>query len=46
LLIAFDQKFEDKLPRGHIQLLAKVKQVFWTPFREGLAVLYESLSDN
>ena len=25
LMIAFDKKLEDKLPRGHVQLLAKVK---------------------
>lgn len=29
-----------------MQLLSKVKSVFWSPFCNGLAVVYESLTEN
>jgi hypothetical protein len=40
------QNLEDRLPRGNISLNQKVKAMYWTPFRDGLSVLFESFSDN
>ena len=45
-IIAFDKTLEDKLPRGNITLLSKVKSIYWSPFRDGLTLLYESQGDS
>lgn len=41
-ILALDKALENRLPRGNVTLFSKVKAVFWSPFRQGLAVIYES----
>lgn len=46
ILESLDKSLEDKLPRGVIKLFSKVKSIHWTPFRDGLCVLYEGLNES
>lgn len=45
-ILALNQVLEEKLPRGNITLTSKVKAVYWSPFRDGLAVVFESQNDS
>jgi hypothetical protein len=47
LVVSLDQgQLESKLPHGEVSLGNKVIGLFWTPLREGLAILYELAEDN
>lgn len=42
IIFSFDEgDLESKLPHGEVRLSSKVNGVYWTPMRDGLAVLYE-----
>jgi hypothetical protein len=42
MIVSLDQgDLDSKLPRGEVNLASKIVGLFWTPLREGLAVLYE-----
>lgn len=42
IIFSFDEgDLESKLPHGEIRLSSQVTGVYWTPMRDGLAVLYE-----
>ena len=47
IIFSFDDgDLESKLPHGEIRLSSKVNGVYWTPMRDGLAVLYELGQEN
>lgn len=47
MIFSLDQgELDSKLPRGDLHLASKVIGLFWTPLRDGLAVLYEMEHDN
>ena len=47
IIFSFDEgDLESKLPHGEIRLSSQVKGVYWTPMRDGLAVLYELSKEN
>ena len=47
IIFSFDEgDLESKLPHGEVRLSSKVSGVYWTPLRDGLAVLYELTQDN
>ena len=47
MVFSLDQgELDSKLPRGDVVLASKVVGLFWTPMRDGLAVLYEMDHDN
>lgn len=47
MIVSLDQgDLDSKLPRGEVNLSSKIVGLFWTPLRDGLAVLYELEQDN
>ena len=47
IIFSFDEgDLESKLPHGEVRLSSKVTGVYWTPMRDGLAVVYEMEQDN
>ena len=41
----FDSRQEATLPAAPVTLLSKVKAMYWTPFCEGMTILYECIGE-
>jgi hypothetical protein len=42
----FESKLEATLPPAPVSLLSKVKSMYWTPFCNGMTIMYECVGEN